>query len=306
MTIAEPKRAVIVGTSGRVGRAIHRAIANRYAVTGLDRTPCSIVDHLVDVCDTVSLTRVFEGAHVVFHVASLHAPHVGVAPDSEFARVNIDGARSVIRACRQAGVPKLVYTSTTALYGSASSDPDRCVWLDEASPPEPKTVYHRTKLEAEHMLEAEADGALKVTVLRMSGCFPEPAPLMAAYRLHRGIDARDVAAAHRMAAEVDGDPFQRFIVSGHVPFLREDQEALKTRADEVIRLRDPETAALFDRQKWALPKRIDRVYSPEAAERALGWRSRYGPREVLRQYEDMSPEVLPPSHAARITARLDP
>jgi len=231
----------------------------------------------------------------VFHVASLHAPHVGVTPDSEFARVNVDGARSVIQACRQVSVPKLIYTSTTALYGSASNDPDRCVWLDEASPPEPKTIYHRTKLEAEHMLEAEADGALKVTVLRMSRCFPEPAPLMAAYRLHRGIDARDVASAHRIAAETDGGAFRRFIISGHTPFAPKDQEALKTRADEVIRLRSPETAALFDAQGWTLPKSIDRIYSPAAAERVFGWRACYGPSEVLRQYIEMNPEVLPSS-----------
>ena len=37
--------------------------------------------------------------------------------------------------------------------------------------------------------DAGRDG-LAVTVLRLSRCFAEPAPLMAAYRLHRGIDAR--------------------------------------------------------------------------------------------------------------------
>jgi hypothetical protein len=57
--------------------------------------------------------------------------------------------------------------------------------------------HHRTKLEAEQFLEAEADRNLKVTTLRMSRCFPEPAPIMAMYRLHRGIDSRDVAEGHR-------------------------------------------------------------------------------------------------------------
>jgi len=47
--------------------------------------------------------------------------------------------------------------------------------------------------------DAGRDG-LAVTVLRLSRCFAEPAPLMAAYRLHRGIDARAVASAARPGA----------------------------------------------------------------------------------------------------------
>lgn len=230
-----------------------------------------------------------------FTSRALHAPHVGLATDAEFVRVNVGGARAVLGACRKAGVGRLVYTSTTALYGSASNDPHRCVWLDESSAPQPRTIYHRTKLDAERILEADADAECRVTVLRMSRCFPEPAPLMAAYRLHRGVDARDVASAHKAAAEMTEAVYRRFIISGHTPFLPIDQEPLKTEADEVIRLRSPETAALFDARGWTLPRRIDRVYSSGSAERDLNWRSRYGPAEVVRQYEDMNPEVLPPA-----------
>jgi UDP-glucose 4-epimerase len=35
----------------------------------------------------------------------------------------------------------------------------------------------------------------------MGRCFPEPAPAMALARLHRGIDARDVAEAHALALD---------------------------------------------------------------------------------------------------------
>ena len=60
-----------------------------------------------------------------------------------------------------------------------------------------------------------------LTLLRMSRCFPEPAHLMAAYRLYRGIDARDVARAH--AALGSADPGLRtHVISAATPFRHED------------------------------------------------------------------------------------
>ena len=103
---------------------------------------------------------------------------------------------------RAAGVRRFVFTSTTALYGAASKPRNSAGWVDEDLEPRPETIYHRTKVAAEALLEEAARrGRLAVTVLRMSRCFPEPAPVMAAYRLHRGVDARDVADAHALALE---------------------------------------------------------------------------------------------------------
>ena len=52
----------------------------------------------------------------------------------------------------------------------------------------------------------------------MSRCFPEPADLMAVFRLTRGIDARDVANAHLCSVEKRLSGFNRFIISGATPF----------------------------------------------------------------------------------------
>ena len=73
----------------------------------------------------------------------------------------------------------------------------------------PTTIYHATKIAAEDLLSiASKQGGLSVTVLRISRCFPEPAHIMAVYRLHRGIDARDVADAHAGALAVRGAGFR--------------------------------------------------------------------------------------------------
>ena len=178
-------------------------------------------------------------------------------------------------------------TSTTALYGYANGELDlsRAVWIDETTNSLPRTIYHRTKLAAEAVVRDAASFDMMVRVLRLSRCYPEPADVMAAYRLHRGVDARDVAEAHRLAIRRRGDPFELFVVSAPTPFEPSDIQALRSDAEAIIRKRAPDVAELFDRRGWSLPRMIDRVYDPAVAMRALRWRACYGPTEVATQLD---------------------
>ncbi|MGG6893472.1 hypothetical protein [Rhizobium sp. BR 315] len=69
----------------------------------------------------------------------------------------------------------------------------------------------------ERILQAMACSDLEVRVLRMARSFPEPSNVMAAYRLRRGADVRDVADAHAAALTNSGDQFQRHIISATTP-----------------------------------------------------------------------------------------
>lgn len=141
-------RIVITGSSGRVGRAVFSALASDNEVVGIDRSPFSTTHLVGDFADERLLRSAFEGADAVVHTAALHAPHVGLAPDEEFYRINVEGTRLVAKVALASGVKRLVFTSTTALYGDAVAS-GCCTWIDENTPPEPKSIYHRTKLEAE-------------------------------------------------------------------------------------------------------------------------------------------------------------
>jgi len=286
-------RIVLTGSSGRIGRAIYSALAQDHDVIGIDRNVFSTTHVIGDCADPDVVKPLLDGADAVIHTAGPHAPHVGVVPDSEFERINVEGTQSLIECARAAGVRRFVYTSTTALYGHASQ-PGSCTWIDEETVPQPKSIYHRTNLAAERLLEHAAGDALTVRVMRMSRCFPEPAPEMAAYRLHRGVDARDVANGHALALTNQGDPFERYILSGATPFSKDDCKALASDAESVIRARIPELAAEFDRRGWSLPQDLDRVYDPSKAITKLGWEPAYGWEEVLAQLDRASIEVLPP------------
>lgn len=263
---------------------------------GLARGPGPAVRWQADIGDPGVLEQACAGMDAIVHTAALHAPHVGHVPDAEFQRVNVDATRRLVDVAARAGVRRIVFTSTTALYGDAAITPGRAAWVDESLEPVPRTIYHRTKLAAEALLREAADqGGPSVRILRMSRCFPEPANAMAVLRLHRGIDARDVAEAHALALAYDGPAHATFVVSGATPFLRVDRESLAQDAPSVIARRAPALAAELARRGWAMPAHIDRVYCPDAAMAALGWAPRFGWEEVMAQFDAGSPEVLPPS-----------
>lgn len=287
-------RIVLTGSSGRLGRAIFNVLARHHSVIGIDRSPFSSTRIVGDFTDTALLREALERADAVIHCAALHAPHVGTVSAAEFGRINVEGTRLLAEAALAAGVRRLIFTSTTALYGHAVM-PGHCTWIYEDTIPQPGSIYHSTKLEAERMLEDIAGPDFQLRVLRMSRSFPEPANLMAAYRLHRGIDIRDVADAHAAALTNGGHHFQRHIISAGTLFKPEDCEALAVDAASVIRLRAPGLAAKFAQRNWPLPQNIDRIYASKSAGSVLRWHFRFGYEEVLAQLDRESPEVLPPS-----------
>ena len=285
----------VTGTTGRVGRAIHIHLSHQHEVVGFDRAPSSTAEVIGDLGDEALVDKALQGADAIVHAAALHAPHVGLLPDLEFERINVDATKKLYAAAQRHGIKRFVFTSTTALYGKAATPVDAAGWVTESLLPQPKSIYHRTKLAAEDWLKLAAEqGGPAVTILRMSRCFPEPAPLMAAYRLHRGVDVRDVASAHALALKPFDQPHRTYVISGATPFLPEDAAALLADAPAVLEKRAPQLVEAFAQRGWPLPSSIDRVYISERAKAELGWQPRYGFEEVLEMYDHEWAEVLPP------------
>lgn len=287
---------LVTGSAGRIGRHIYIHLMRHHQVVGLDMVPCSTADFVGDLRDRDFVRSALQGVDVIVHAASLHAPHVGLRSDQEFAEINIEATEQLVTMGIELGISHFIYTSTTALYGYASTPNGRTSWITETVTPQPRTVYHRTKIQAENLLQRiSRETSLPVTVLQMSRCFPEPADMMAVYRLTRGIDARDVASAHGCAINTRPEGFNRYILSAKSPFRRQDCSSLYQQADAVISQYEPELAAAFQRRGWTLPKTLDRVYDSSMAQQVLGWQPRYGYNSVLAQLDNDVAEVLPVS-----------
>lgn len=117
-----------------------------------------------DLHDTVALTKAMQnhGSEAVMHFAA--ATDVGESvtnPDYHFSN-NIGGTLSLLRAMREAGVQRMLFSSTCATYGDNPKPP-----MDETAAQIPCSPYARTKLAVEWMIRdfAQAYG-LGFTLLR--------------------------------------------------------------------------------------------------------------------------------------------
>ena len=85
-----------------------------------------------------------------------------------YERINVGGTTAVVKAAVQAGIKRLVFFSTIAVYGNSNVQ-----ILTEDAPAKPDTFYARTKLAAERIvLDAKrADGQPLGTVLRFAAIY---------------------------------------------------------------------------------------------------------------------------------------
>jgi nucleoside-diphosphate-sugar epimerase len=280
-------RVLVTGAAGLIGSGVAARLASDHEVLGLDLVQGPQVSIAAD-CSAVAEWRHRLGeVDAVIHTAALHAPHVGRYTEREFRQVNVDATSRLLDWALDAGISHFVLTSTTSLYGHALEHADHAVWVDEQLEPRPRDIYDETKLAAEQLVWSAA-GSLTVTSLRMSRCFPEPAGAMAWYRLHRGIDRRDVAQAHALALGRKGPPAV-YVISSATPFRREDCGQLSANAQAAIRRRCPGLIELMMARGWPPPPSIDRIYDTSRAVAELGFHPRHGIESCLAGDWDPDP-----------------
>ena len=267
-------RILVTGAAGLIGSAVATRLRDEHDVTGLDLMPGSEVQIIGDCFDVADWRHRTDKVDAVVHVAALHAPHVGQRSEADFRRANVAATARLLDFAVEAGASHFVLTSTTSLYGHALEPDGKAVWVDEQLQPVPRDIYDETKLLAENLV-ASASNALNVTSLRMSRCFPEPADVMAWYRLHRGIDRRDVAEAHALALRREGSA-ATYVISAATPFQRVDCEELLVEAPSVINRRCPGLIDLMAANGWKPPQSIDRIYDSSQAAGELGFAPRFG------------------------------
>ena len=269
-------RIIVTGAAGLIGSAIVGRLRGEHDVVGVDLCAAPTVAVQADCADVADWAPSLGVVDAIVHVAALHAPHVSRHSEDEFRRTNVEATARLLDHALAIGARQFVLTSTTSLYGHALEPTDGAIWVDEALDPRPRDIYDLTKLEAERLVAAASDASLTTTILRISRCFPEPAAVMAAYRLHRGIDRRDVAEAHALSLRGEARACRTFIITAPTPFEREDCAQLLADAPGVIERRCPGLAERLARRGWPPPRSIDRVYDGAAAVVGLGFRPRFG------------------------------
>lgn len=167
---------VVTGANGFLGSWVTKAlVAEKHDVYALVR-PSSDLSDLEgidvkfvhgDVTDPASLEKAFEGADSVFHLAGVVAYKKSQRALME--RVNVEGTRNVIEACRRMKVRKLVHLSSVTAIGAGLTPGDI---LNENSPFNIASFnlgYFETKRAAEELVrEAVWRGEIDAVILNPS------------------------------------------------------------------------------------------------------------------------------------------
>ncbi len=267
---------LITGSSGQLGTELARQLSSRHQVIGIDIVPGAWTHRLVNITDQDAIAAVMKGVDAVIHIASLHARHLSEHSKQAFLDTNLTGTLTLLEASVRSDVQRFVYTSTTSLYGFALVPREAAVWVTEALTPRPRDIYDITKIAAEELCQHFAlSQGLPTICLRTARFFPQAAQVLALYRLYRGVDVRDAAAAHILAVTNQDLMFEVFNIAARSPFQQADLPALLHDAASVLHRRVPEAVQFFAQQGWSLPASIDRVYVIEKAEQFLGYHPAY-------------------------------
>lgn len=147
-------KVVVTGGAGFIGSNLAEELSNRYEVTVLDDLATGRESNLSgldvefvrgSILDTELLARTFRDAGFVFHEAALPSVQRSVEDPAQSNLVNVNGTLNVLLAARDAGVKKVLFASSSSVYGDTPVLPKV-----ESMTPNPMSPYAITKLTDEY------------------------------------------------------------------------------------------------------------------------------------------------------------
>lgn len=165
-------RILVTGGAGYIGSHMVKLLAETGAeVTVLDDLSTGHADAARgrdfvqgDVADLPFTKRLLQerGIEAVVHFAASSLVGESMADPLKYYRRNVGGTAALVQAMREAGVARIVFSSTAAVYGDPVRTP-----IDEAHPTQPVNPYGASKLAVERMLsDCSAAYGIGAVVLR--------------------------------------------------------------------------------------------------------------------------------------------
>ncbi|HYC33890.1 MAG TPA: NAD-dependent epimerase/dehydratase family protein [Gemmatimonadales bacterium] len=174
-------RVVVTGAAGFIGSHVVEALTRRGdEVVGIDNFdpfyPRTMKERNLaetasprfafreqDLLDADALAALLSSDTVLVHLAAKAGVRPSLADPVGYARVNVTGTASVVEAARRAGVSRLVFGSSSSVYGDSTPVPFR----EDAVAVEPVSPYAATKRAGELLLHSVAPiHGLRVASLR--------------------------------------------------------------------------------------------------------------------------------------------
>jgi len=174
-------RVLVTGGAGFIGRHLVGSLLEKgYMVTIFDNFSNSTkgsVSYLVDIgvaviegdiTNPLEISDAVRNQDVVIHLAAKISVSESIISPAETFRVNVDGTRNILAACKENHVKKLIAASSAAVYGEGCPD----VNLTEESETSPISPYGESKVKMEQEIrEFESKHGISCVILRFFNIF---------------------------------------------------------------------------------------------------------------------------------------
>lgn len=154
-------RVLVTGGAGFIGSHLVRALVSAgdevrvlddLSSGSLDRVPPAAEFIYGSVADERTVQAAVEGVEVVFHQAAHRAVQRSIEHPLNTDRANTFGTLNLLKASVEAGARRLVYASSSSVYGGAQTMP-----TPETVLPHPRSPYAVSKLAGEHYCQVFAE-----------------------------------------------------------------------------------------------------------------------------------------------------
>jgi UDP-glucose 4-epimerase len=168
---------IVTGGAGFIGSHIVEAIAGSHEVVVIDNFSSGKKENLSgfknvncirgSICDLPLLKETCSGADGIFHLGAIASVARSVDDPAATHETNLTGTLNVLLAARDCGVKKVVFSSSSAVYGDEPTLPKR-----EDMPPVPLSPYAVSKLAGEYYCSVFSElFGLKTVSLRYFNVF---------------------------------------------------------------------------------------------------------------------------------------
>jgi len=299
-------KALVTGGGGFVGsNLVRRLLENGHDVRVLDNFSTGNRRNVVDVVDEIEIVegelRSYERVHnatrgveVVFHQGALPSVPRSVQDPLTTGAVNVEGTLNVLLAARDEGVRRVVFASSSSVYGNTGALP-----RVESQFPDPISPYAVSKLAAERYCVSFARVyGLETVTLRYFNVFgprQDPTSQYAAVvpRFIAAIDAGEAVPIYGDGEQSRDFTYVDNVVEANV--LAADAPEASGAVLNVATGRSKSVNGLAETIGEVLGKSVAREYLPDRpgdvrdswadvteAKRVLGWEPRVGLEEGLR------------------------
>lgn len=165
-----------------------------------------------DITDFAAIRPLFDGVDYVFHLAAESRIQPAILNPTYATEVNVVGTCNILQAAREAGVKRVVYSSTSAAYGLTNTPP-----LTETMPRDCLNAYSITKCAGEDLVSMYYElYGLETVNLRYFNVYGPRQPLKGQYAPVIGLFLRQKNAGEPMTIVGDGEQRRDFTYVGDV------------------------------------------------------------------------------------------